>query len=235
VRIRALATAILTGSLAVAALAAPVAAGDDPATVWVAHGIPGAKVDVCAGGSAIKTDFTYGQRFKVELPAGSYTIRVRLAAHEDCQGKVVIKQTVGVTSGLNATAVAVVKGGTPQLAIYVNDTDAPPTSGFGSSSISVIHEAKAPAVDVWLAGPVRLAGISPQPTISDFTRGSQAGPVYLDSDVYTYWVSLPDTSAPVIGPRVTEFKDGRAYVVIAVGTNASNYRFITFSNPFTMS
>lgn len=232
-RIRALATAILTSAMAAAVLAAPAAAGSSNATVWVAHGIPGAKVDVCVGGNAVKRDFTYGSRFKASLPAGSYTIRVRLAAHEDCQGAVVIKQTVALTNGLNATAIAVVKNQTPQLAIYVNDLTVPPTAG-SISTITVIHEAKAPAVDVWLSAPVRLAGLNPAPTLSGVERGDQLGPVGLSSDVYTYWVSLPGTSAPVIGPKVTKFKDGRAYTVIAVGTNASNYRFIVIHNPLAI-
>lgn len=230
-RLRALATAIMTGAMAAAVLAAPAAAGGPNATVWVAHGIPGAKVDVCVGGNAVKRDFTYGSRFKASLPAGSYTIRVRLAAHEDCKGALVIKQTVALTSGLNATAIAVVKNQTPQLAIYVNDLTVPPTAG-SISTLTVIHEAKAPAVDVWLSAPVRLgtAG-SLAPTLSGVERGDQLGPVGLRADVYTYWVSLPGTSAPVIRPKVTEFKDGRAYTVIAVGTNASNYRFIVIHNP----
>lgn len=231
-RIRALATAVLTGSLAIAALGAPAAAGSDPATVWVGHGIPGATVDVCAGGSALKTDFKYGQKFKVELPAGSYTVRVRLAAHEDCKGAVVIKQTVAVSSGLNATAVAVVKANKPQLAIYVNDIDRPTTAGGSVSTISVIHEATAPAVDVWLAGPIRLAGLTPPPTIADLDRGEQVGPVGLDADVYTFWASLTGKTKPVIGPRVVNFVDGRAFTVVAVGTNASNYRFIVIHNAF---
>lgn len=226
-RLRALVTAIITGSLAAAVLAAPVSAGSN-ATVWVAHGIPGAKVDVCVGGSAVKTDFRYGQKFKASLPAGSYTIRVRLAAHEDCAGAVVIKQTVAVTSGLNATAVAVVKNNTPQLAIYVNDT----SGGSNVASISVIHEATAPAVDVWLAAPVRVAAI-PAPTIEDLERGDKVGPVFVGPDVYTYWVSLPGKAKPVIGPKVTNFVEGRAYTIIALGTDASNYRFLVVHNPFT--
>jgi hypothetical protein len=233
-RFRALATAVLTGSLAIAALAAPAAAGEN-ATVWVAHGIPGATVDVCLGSTAVKTDFKYGQRFKASLPAGSYTIGVRLAAHQDCKGKLVIKQTVAVTSGLNATAVAVVKNDKPQLAIYVNDVRAPETAANPYTTVSVIHEAKAPAVSVWLAKTIRLVAATPPPTIQDFTRGEQAGPVALNADVYTFWVSLAGKSAPVIGPAVKDLKAGRAYTIIAVGTNAHNYRFIVFSSPFQNS
>lgn len=229
-RVRAFVTAILTGSLAAAMLATPAAAGGN-ATVWVAHGIPGATVDVCLGPNAVKTDFKYGQRFKASLPAGSYTIGVRLAAHEDCKGKLVIKQTVAVTSDLNATAVAVVKNGKPQLAIYVNDVSAPKTAAQPLMTVSVIHEAKAPAVSVWLAKTLRLVAATPPPTIQDFTRGEQAGPVALNTDVYTFWASLPGASAPVIGPAVKDLKAGRGYTIIAVGTNAHNYRFIVFSSP----
>ncbi len=35
--------------------------------------------------------------------------------------------------------------------------------------------------------------------------------------------------APVIGPRVAELNDGRAYQILAVGTSAANYRFIVIN------
>lgn len=235
-RFRALAGALLTGALATGLLAAPAVAGPaDPATVWIAHGIPGAIVDVCVGGTAVKRDFTYGQRFKASLPAATYPIRVRLAAAQDCKGAVVIKQDVTVTAGLNATAVAVIKGGTPQLAIYVNEVTVPIAAP--GVTITLIHEAKAPTVDAWLAQTIRLissarsvAGILP-PTIAGLSRGDQAGPVAIPADVYTAWVSLPGQFAPVVGPFVHNLKPGRAYTVIVVGTNASNYRFIAFGQP----
>ena len=236
-RFRSLATAIITGALATGLLAAPAAAGAGNATVWVAHGIPGAVVDVCVGGNAVKRDFKYGQRFKASLPAATYTIRVRLAAHEDCKGAVVIKQAVSVTSGLNATAIAVVKGGTPQLALYINDTSVP-TAALGTT-LTLIHEAKAPTVDAWLAQTVRLTTAAssiagaPSPTIAGLSRGDQAGPVAIPADVYTAWVSLPGTSAAIVGPSVHDLKDGRAYTVIVVGTDASNYRFIAFGQPIS--
>jgi hypothetical protein len=187
--------------------------------VIVAHGIPGVKVDVCVAGSAVKKNFRYGEQFKASLPAGTYTIRVRADAPNPCKGAVLIKQSVTLTDGLNATAVANYVAGKPALSIFVNDLTGTTSE---DATITVRHTARAPMVDVWLNG-------GTAPAVENLARKASAGPVAVPEGVYSWWVSADGTYAPVIGPRVAELSAGRAYQILAVGTRAANYRFIVIN------
>jgi hypothetical protein len=185
------------------------------ATVWVAHGIPGVKVDVCVNGGEVKSNFKYGKSFVLEgVPAGRYNVKVYVADERECRGTVAIKQRINLTDGLNATAVARVIDGAPRLAIFVNDLTA-----HADASVTVRHAANAPAVDVWVNG-------GAAPLVEDLAEGAEAGPVAVTEGVYSYWVSLPGEYVPVIGPGVAMLEAGMAYQVIAVGTDVDNYRFI---------
>jgi Domain of unknown function (DUF4397) len=219
-KLRRLGLTVAASALALTAFAGTASAAAPGATVNVAHGIPGVKVDVCVAGSAVKTDFKYGQQFRATLPAGTYTIRVKAADHfPTCKGTQLIKQTVTLTDGLNATAVANYVAGKPALSIFVNDVAVPSAD---EATITVRHTAKAPTVDVWLNG-------GTAPAVENLARHKEAGPVAVPEGVYSWWVSADGGYAPVIGPRVAELKGGRAYQILAVGTNAANYRFIVIS------
>jgi hypothetical protein len=216
-KLRRLSLSVAATALALTAFAGTASAAPGPATVNVVHGIPGVKVDVCVAGSAVKTDFKYGQQFRAQLPPGTYTIRVRAADHAaTCRGTVLIKQAVTLTEDLNATAVANYVAGKPALSIFVNDITLTTST---KASITVRHTAKAPKVDVWLNG-------GTAPAIQNLARYGSVGPVEVDPAVYSWWVSADGGYAPVIGPRVAELKAGRAYQIFAVGTNAANYRFV---------
>ena len=216
---RKLLTAFLTGALMLGATSgiATAAAGPSGGTIWVAHGIPGVKVDVCVDGAEARSNFKYGNAFALEgVPAGTYTVKVRLAAPGTCTGAVAISKKVDVVNGLNATAVARLIGGAPGLSIFVNDIG---LSNLNKASVTVRHTAKAPTVDVWVNGG---AG----PLVPGLARGQEAGPVEVNDAVYSYWVSAEGSYAPVIGPDVAMLESGVAYQILAVGTNASNWRFI---------
>jgi hypothetical protein len=216
VKLRKVGLAVATAAMALAAFVGTASAAT-PATVFVAHGIPGVAVDVCVnGGTVAKANFKYGQQFKVSLPAGTYAIRVRKHTFKPCHGKVLIYKSLTLTAGLNATAVANVQGGTPHLSVFVNDL-----SGTDSThaTITVRHTATAPTVDVWLNG-----GTSP--AIPSLARGASAGPVPLPTGVYSWWVSAHGGYRPVIAPRVASLAAGHAYQIYAVGTSTLNYRFI---------
>jgi len=217
-KLRRLALAAATAALAVTAAVGSASAAT-PATVNVAHGIPGVAVDVCVGGSAVKANFKYGQQFRAQLPAGSYTFKVRAHAAKPCKGALLISKTVALTAGLNATAVANYVGGKPALSIYVNDLSG---TTADKATISVVHAARAPKVDVWLNG-------GTAPAITGLARHAAVGPVAVDKGVYSWWVSAQGGYAPVIGPRVASLAGGHAYQIIAVGTKASNYRFIVIN------
>lgn len=216
----------LTGAMAVGLFALPASAGGAGATVFVAHGIPGVKVDVCVNGAEARSNFKYGRAFELGsgIPAGTYKVKVRLASDGECEGAVAISQKVELTDGLNATATAVVRQGEPQLDIRVNDTA---IGGGMNASVTVRHLAKAPTVDVWVNG-------GSGPAVEGLERFEEAGPVELPGDeVYAYWVAAEGDSAPVIGPDVAELAQDTAYQIMAVGTNASNWRFIVIGQPGT--
>ena len=216
---RKLLTAFLTGALMLGATSGIATAGAGPAggTIWVAHGIPGVKVDVCVNGAEARSNFKYGNAFALEgVAAGTYTVKVRLAAPGTCTGAVAISKKVDVVNGLNATAVARLVRGAPGLSVFVNDTG---LSTLNKASVTVRHTAKAPTVDVWVNGG---AG----PLVAGLSKGEEAGPVEVNDAVYSYWVSAEGSYAPVIGPDVAMLESGVAYQILAVGTNASNWRFI---------
>jgi hypothetical protein len=213
-------------ALAISAFAVPVAAGGGTdATVWVAHGIPGAKVDVCVGKAEVKSNFKYGRTFSASLPAGDYRVRLFLADKRQCKGTKVLDQQVTLTEGLNATAVAWLVKGKPALGIFINELSIDGTN----ASLTVRHTAKAPTVDVYLASRVLLT--ASDATVPNFPRGGEAGPVPVKPGTYAWWVTLPEASEPVIGPAVGVLQEGIAYQVHAVGTKASNYRFIVIGQP----
>jgi hypothetical protein len=216
-KFRRLGLSVAATAIALTSFAGPAfAAAPTGATVNVVHGIPGVKVDVCVAGSAVKTNFKYGQQFRATLPAGAYRFVVRVDAPLPCKGPVVIKQAVTLTDGLNATAVANYVAGAPALSIFVNDLTGTTTE---KATITVRHTARAPMVDVWLNG-------GTGPAVENLARHTEAGPVAVDEGVYSWWVSADGGYAPVIGPRVAELMAGHAYQILAVGTNVANYRFV---------
>lgn len=224
-RMKKLLLAALTGAMAMGLFALPASAGAG-ATVFVAHGIPGVKVDVCVNGAEVRSNFKYGRAFELGtgIPAGTYKVKVRLASSGECKGTVAISEQIELTDGLNATATAIIKKGEPVLDIRVNDTD---ITGGTSASVTVRHLAKAPTVDVWVNG-------GAAPAVPDLAKGDEAGPVEVPGDlIYSYWVSGAGdaTAAPVIGPDVATLAQDTAYQIMAVGNDASNYRFIVIGQP----
>lgn len=219
-------TAVMTGAMALGLFSLPAMAGPAGATVFVAHGIPGVKVDVCVNGAEARSNFKYGRSFELGtgIPAGTYKVKVRLASPGECKGAVVIKQRVDLTDGLNATATAIMRKGEPTLDVRMNDIA---IGGGGNASVTVRHLAKAPMVDVWANG-------GAAPLVPNLGRFDEAGPAEVPGDlVYAYWVAAAGDSVPVIGPDVAELAQDTAYQILAVGNDASNYRFIVIGQPGT--
>jgi len=211
---------LATAALAVTAFAGSVSAVvAAPATVTVAHGIPGAVVDVCVNGKEVKASFHYGKQFTASLPAGTYTVKVWAHHTPACHGTLLITKKLTLTAGLNATAVARIVASKPALTVFVNDLTG---TSATKATITVRHTASAGTVDVWLNG-------GAAPAVPGLKRGASAGPVALDAGVYSWWVSAPGAYTPVIGPRVAKLVAGHAYQILAVGTNAANFRFIVIN------
>jgi hypothetical protein len=98
----------------------------DTARVRLVHASPDAPaVDVTTGGSALFEDAAYGDAATVEVPAGTYTLRIR-GATETNDGDVVAVQPIEVTGG---TAYTVFAGG------YLVPGDAPGDEPFGLTAV----------------------------------------------------------------------------------------------------
>lgn len=210
-------------TLAVATIAGTASAAPATATVSVVHGVPGAVVNVCIDGSKVKSSFKYGQQFTLGgVAAGTYRVKL-VPATAGCSHGAIVAKTVTVTGGLNATIVARRAGPGVGLQVFVNDLS---ISTAGKTSITVRHTATAPTVAVWLNG-------GTAPAVPSLARGASVGPVELTPGVYSWWVSGVGGYAPVIGPRVASLSGDKAYQIYAVGTRASNYRFVVVAQPAT--
>jgi hypothetical protein len=161
-------------------------AGAADSSVSVVHGIPGVDVDVYVGGNLTLPGFTYGTTAgPLSLPAGDYQIQVfgaipsppALAA--DRVDAAVIDQTETVPSGVNASIVANIESGSPQLSVFLNDVSA---VAEGSTRVTVRHVAQAPAVNVLVNGTVAIPNLQP---------GAEASAV-LPAGTYDIQVQLLD-------------------------------------------
>ena len=143
---RAIALAVTAASLLT--IAGPVSAGGDTrATVFVVHGLPGGKVDVCIGGlGEVASGLPYAERFKKRLDPGSYKIKVRAASNGECKGDVVAKSPLTVAELDNLTAVVRSVDGTPGITTFGNDVS--PTAP-GEIRLTTAHMMKGGPIDVW--------------------------------------------------------------------------------------
>lgn len=208
------------GLLTVAALAFAVpaqAAGESAgqatadATVSVLHGVPGATVDVYAGGKALLTNFKPGTLTDpLKLPAGSYDLKV-VAAGAGPNGKAVIQANdVAVPGGANVTVVAHLDAsGKPKLTPFVNDMS---KLAAGEARLTVRHTAAAPAVDVRAGG---------KPVFENLTNSKEAK-ADLPAGTVKADVVLAGTSTVALGPADVPLEEGTNTIVYAWGSASDN-------------
>ena len=198
------------GLLAAGALAlgAPAAQADSHTSdVSVLHGVPGATVDVYANGEELLTDFEPGTLTDpVQLPEGSYDLKV-VAAGDGPDGDPVIEANgVAVPAGADITVVAHLdEGGTPILTPFVNDTSA---VAAGEARLTVRHTASAPAVDV---------RANQEPAFTDLANPDEAT-ADLPAGTVSADVVLAGTSDVAIGPADVELAEGANTIVYAWGS-----------------
>jgi uncharacterized protein DUF4397 len=198
----ALAGMLLTGSPAQAATTA---------SVTVVHGIPNTPVNVFVNGKSTLTNFQPGTiAGPLQLPAGSYEVKVFPAADTAGTGTPVIDATAALQAGQNVTLVAHLDAsGNPTLTPYVNDTS---TIAAGKARLVVRHDAAAPAVDVRANGKVAFAALTnPNQAMADLAAGS------ISADVV-----LAGTSTVAIGPATLNLSAGSETIVYAVGSASAN-------------
>lgn len=205
-------------TLAAASFAVPAQAADEgvsrstaDATVAVLHGVPGATVDVYAGGKELLKDFKPGTLTDpLKLPAGSYDLKV-VAAGAGANGKAVIEANdVEVPGGANITVVAHLDAaGKPKLTPYVNDVS---KVAAGQARLTVRHTAAAPAVDVRAGGKPAFSGLTnPKEAKADLPAGT------IKADVV-----LAGTSTVAIGPADVPLEEGTNTIVYAWGSAEAN-------------
>jgi Domain of unknown function (DUF4397) len=185
------------------------ATAQDTATVSVVHGIPNTPVNVFVNGKATLNDFKPGTvAGPLQLPAGSYEVKVFPASNTAGTGTPVIQATASVQAGQNVTLVAhLTADGKPTLTPFVNDT-APIAAGM--ARVVVRHTAAAPAVDVRANGKVAFAGLTnPNQAMADLPAGS------ITADVV-----LAGTSTVAIGPATLSPAEGSETIVYAIGSAA---------------
>lgn len=202
----------------------------------VGHGIPKAKVDVCAkvGGSLLelKSNFKFGQWFKLRnLAAGTYTITVRAAKGGNCNGKVLINTGPLTFNGSEDLSVIATKAkGKLGLEIFDN------SEGYiGSSSdpvLSIKHAANVGSADVYLSilfNDKLVAAATP--TATGVKRGDA---VYLPFGNADIQVGVAKTGSTKLAAETPywEVQDGKINHVVAVGT-PKQLRFLRYrtNNP----
>lgn len=185
------------------------AAAADMADVSVVHGIPNTPVNVFVNGKSTLVDFMpLTVAGPLELPAGTYDVKVYPAADTAGTGTPVIEASATVTAGENVSLVAhLTADGKPTITPYVNDTSA---VAAGQGRLVVRHDAAAPAVDVRANGKVAFPGlVNPKEVSADLPAGT------ISADVV-----LAGTSTVVIGPADVPVTEGADTVVYAVGSAA---------------
>ena len=214
---------LAAGALVVGLLVGGVSAGPvTDATVFLAHGIPGQKVDVYIAGDEVLSNWRYGKVATLEdVAPGIYKVKVRTPA-DPGKGTLLVGTRLEIEAGDNVTVVAYVKSGGPFLQAFDNDVV---FTDIGDAILQVRHTAKAPKVDAWANGTELTPG-------DGIAKGEEFA-IEVPPGVYAYWAAAHNDFAPVIGPDVSELGAAHAYQVMAVGTNASNYRFIVIDQDFT--
>jgi hypothetical protein len=215
-----LAVAVAAASLlSMAAVGSPASAGADVrATVFVVHGIPGQRVDVCITGlGEVASRLAYAERFKKRLDPGTYTMKVRTVSRAECRGDVITKTTLDLADLENLTAVIRFVEGDPGVTKFANDMSATPG---GQIRLVAAHMMKGAAVDVWANGVVEIA---------DLARGGVESVNLPAGDVYSVWASKVNESAPIVGPRVIDnTAQGQTFTFVMVGTRVANNRVVVF-------
>ncbi len=206
---------VVVASLFATAGTASAAPGD--ATLWVAHGVPGATVEVCVNGASAKEDFAYRQTFSAALAPGDYTFAL-FANGANCTGTPI--DTANITRTLamdgNYTIVAGVSAQTGKVRFFWFSNDVANTQR-GKFRLSIRHVAVAPAVNVFM-NKARI-------TNPALTQGSSKT-VQLPWGDYVTRVKKAGTATTILGPVTRSFESRTAVQLYIVGNASVGYRLL---------
>ena len=213
---------LLTTTVAIAAaLAVPAMAGAQTnAEITLVHGIPGATVDVAAGGEVVVPNFEPGTVQDISALAGQTLtdLEVRAAGTEDvvigpiASFDVPAEGSYSVVAHLDAD-------GNPTITPFENDTTPVPE---GTARLTIRHTAAAPAVDVVLgdARPVENAANGDSVDL-DLPAGEISGAQI-----------APTGGDPIADVPTVELQAGTNLIVYAVGSlEDGTFTFYTEERP----
>lgn len=187
------------------------------ADVYVAHGVPGADVDVYVNGDLLLQDFMYTEiEGPVPVPAGDYLIEVFLAGADPQVDAPVIFLETPLLDDQNVTIVAhLAEDGGLKLTPFGN----PQAPSFNLiSGIVVRHTAAAPPVDINLISRSRfLRGAFRFSASNGAGAGTTVYPIYYDVSI-----TLPGGGAEVFAIEGVRIRGGSSYAAYAVGNPADD-------------
>lgn len=194
------------------------------ANVTVVHGIPGGDlglppelpVDVCVidpgtdSESAALTEVPFGASAGLSLPAGFYSLNIRIAdTGNPCAGAVAIPVSFTVSVAENSVILAhLTEQGTPTFSKYVNDLRA---LGADRGRVVVRHAAAAPPVNVFLKG--RSVAI-----LRNLRNPDQSVSTLVRAGAYKATVFPATGGRAVLGPAPITVNAGKALFIHAVGS-----------------
>lgn len=197
--------AVFAATLMALAIAAPAMA-QASARIHLIHGIPDTPVDVYVDGTAVFTDFEFGDTQDLSSLAGETLtgLEVRVAGTDTVA---IDAGDVDLPASGNFSIIAHLDAsGTPTLAVFENNTSA---IAAGDGRLQVRHTAAAPAVDVKADGSVAFSNLS------------NPNEAKADLPAATYSVEVVPAGADepvVIGPADIAVSDGESLIVYAVGS-----------------
>lgn len=189
---------------AMAVMAFPAIAGaQEDATVIVVHGIPGAEVNVTAGGDAIIENFTFGNTETLSLPAGTYPIGVSLTDGTE----VYPEADVTVEAGMTYVAVAHLgEDGSPAAGLFVGAVNTSAVAA-GEARLTAYHLAAAPAVDILTGDTV----------LFDAVPNGASGDIDVPADTYPVAIAADADNSVVVFEGDVPLAEGANTLVFAIG------------------
>jgi len=209
------AAGLLVGSSSIAAA--------QPASVFVAHGIPGADgfpVDISVTGPGVDVclpDVRFTQVLgPVALPAGAYSIAI-YGGGSACTGGIALGPLALTFAAGETAAVAahLTAGGAPTAGKYPVDLS---PAGAGAARVNVFHLAAAPEVDLVVARAYGR-GNSPETKVTGIPNGANLS-TPLRAGNWDVALLPAGGSTPAFGPVNVRVLPRTAYVVFAVGSLA---------------
>jgi hypothetical protein len=201
----ALALALATGGVVLAAPSAGAAAGGE---AYVIQGILGETYDVAVDGEVVHSGA--GPKAivgPIQLAAGTHVVQLRKGS------EVAIQQRFTVRSGQSVDVVAHKRADSamsPVLTAFRNDTS---PVGPGKVRLTVAHTAAAPPADIRVDGNVLFRNVA----------NAEALTVIVPAKTYTVdIVPAATTGEPILGPVDLPLKAGTLTRVFAIGSVASN-------------